>query len=125
MTNVIWKTVGAAACACALAINCGAAQKTATNTTKTKTSTTAIRNVWPPETLSGKIILVDPAKNLVVVTGPHGATFDMRVTSSTKIRSGGQTLTLKDLNRDQQKNVSVEFVPERLGDIARSIQITG
>ncbi len=86
----------------------------------------AIRNAWPPETLSGKIMMVDSARNLLIMNGPDGVPFDMVVTPSTRITLGDQhKLALKDLSQDVQKNVSVQFKPERSGDIARSIQVTG
>ena len=67
--------------------------------------------------------MVDPAANLVVVKGPGGVPFDMRVTPITRITSAGERVTLKDLQQDQKKNVSVKFVPKDSGDIARSVQL--
>jgi len=91
--------------------------------------TTAARKrmgtAWPPETVSGTIMMVEPAANLVVVKGPSGVPFDMKVTSSTRIRSGDQTLNLESLSSDTNQSVSVNYVPERSGDVARSIRIGG
>jgi hypothetical protein len=36
-----------------------------------------MRSAWPPETLSGKISMVDPDRKLVVVETPDGIPFDM------------------------------------------------
>lgn len=83
------------------------------------------RTAWPPETLAGKIIMVVPAKNLVIVNGPDGVPFDMRVTPATHIEAGTHKVALKDLNQDIQKGVSIRYVPERAGDIARTIQVQG
>jgi len=85
----------------------------------------ATRNAWPAETLSGKITMVDPAQNLVVVQTPDGVPFDMVLTPRTLIDSGNQRVTMKDLSGDINQNVSVRFVPERRGDVARSIEIGG
>jgi len=125
MTKLVGKTICAALCAGVLATISIAAENPGPKTEKVTAKDPTVRSMWPPETLSGKITMVDPAKNLVVVTGPHGVPFDMRVTTATRIRSGDKNLTLQDLNQDQQKAVSIRFVPERSGDIARSIQVTG
>ena len=79
----------------------------------------------PPETLTGKIVMVDPASRLVIVKDSQGTTFDMVVTKTTQLRSADRPLRLKDLAADTNKTVSVRFVPERSGDIARSIKISG
>jgi hypothetical protein len=101
----------------------GSAAKT--NTNKHMTKTAGMRSAWAPETLSGNITMVDPAQNLMVVETPNGVPFDMVVTSKTRIQFGAQALTLKDLTRDSNKTVSVRFIPERRGDVAKSIQISG
>jgi len=120
------KLLGVAACGALMATALMAAEKPdpAHNQDAVAAKKT-VRSAWPPETLSGQILMVDPAKKLVVVKGPSGVPFDMDVSASTRIRSGNQKLTLKDLASDRQKNVSVRFVPERRGDVARSIQVTG
>jgi hypothetical protein len=69
--------------------------------------------------------MVDPAQNLMVVETPNGVPFDMVVNSKTRIKSGNQALTLKELTQDSNKTVSVKFIPERRGDVAKSIQIRG
>ena len=69
--------------------------------------------------------MVDPAQNLLVVKGPDGVPFDMVVRHSTRIESGGQRLMLNQLSTDQGRNVSVRFIPERSGDVARTIRIGG
>lgn len=82
-------------------------------------------NAWPAETLSGKIMSVDPNLNVVVVKTSGGVPFDFDISRHTQIRSGGQALTIKDLATDVNKNVSVKFVPERRGDVAQTIQLNG
>jgi len=121
MLKTMMGALGIAACACMLAVASPGTEKA---TAKPATET-GLRSSWPAETLSGKILMVDPAKDLLVVTGPHGVPFDMSVKASTTIEASGHKLTLSDLKNDQQKDVSVRFVPERAGDIARTIQVTG
>ena len=80
---------------------------------------------WPAETLSGSIMMVNPADNLVVVKGPDGVPFDMIVTPRTRITSGQESVGLKNLAKFQNQNASVKFIPERRGDVAESIHIGG
>lgn len=82
-------------------------------------------SAWPAETLSGKIISVDPNRNIMVVKTPGGVPFDFDISRHTQIQSGGQALTIKDLTNDVNKDVSVKFVPERRGDVAKTIQLNG
>jgi len=123
----LWNAAGVAACAVLLAIAAPVSAKTATTTDRSATATASrgAREAWPAETLSGTIMAVDPAQDLVIVKGADGVPFDMDVKASTRIRSGDHQLTLKDLASDQKKNVTVHFVPERAGDIARTIQVNG
>ncbi len=93
--------------------------------TKAKKSAPARGALAPPETLTGKIMMIDPKSNVVVVKDSTGTTFDIVVTKATRIRAADRRLSLKDLSSDTNKPVSVQFVPERSGDIARSIQVTG
>jgi hypothetical protein len=102
------------ACALLVGIPLMAANKTA-----------ALRSVWPPETLSGTITMVDPAIKTVVIQTSDGIPFDMVVTGNTRIESGDRAITLQDLRQDMNKGVSVRFVPERRGDVARTIRLNG
>jgi hypothetical protein len=122
----MWIALEVAVCACLLATVGAAADKPAANSHRVEaTEAKPLREAWPTETLSGKIMMVDAAKKLVIVTTPDGVPFDMQVTPRTHILLGGQKLTFENLNQDLQKRVSIHFVPERAGDIARSIQVTG
>jgi hypothetical protein len=103
-----------AACAALLAAPLVAAPRVSTE-----------RSSWAPETLQGTITMVDPAQHILVVQDASGVPFDMVVTHATNIRSGGHEMRLRDLHQDINQNVSVRFIPERRGDIARSIQLTG
>jgi hypothetical protein len=111
-----------AACALLMAIPLSAANTAATKPAK---KTAAVRSMWPPENLSGTIAIVDPSLKRVVVQTAGGVPFDMVITRSTRIESGGREITLQDLKQDMNKGVSVKFVPERRGDVARTILLNG
>jgi hypothetical protein len=97
---------------------------TATNAKVTKTAQHANNQMWQPETLSGKITMVDPALKLVVVQDSSGVPFDIKVSSSTRIKSANGMLNLSDLNSDLNRNASINFVPESRGDIAKTINVS-
>jgi hypothetical protein len=117
------------ACALLLAIPLtaanGPAASTNNHTNKKMTATATMRTAWTPQTLTGKIATVDPDRKLVVVKDSSGVPFDMVVTAKTRIKAGDQTITLKDLTRDMNKTVSLQYIPERSGDVAKSIRING
>ena len=89
------------------------------------TETTNKRKAWPQETISGSIMSVDLAAKIVVVQDAGGTPFDLIVNTRTRIEGDGNKLTLKDLEGDTHKGASVRFIPERGGDVARSIQVQG
>jgi hypothetical protein len=86
--------------------------------------TQALRSQWPPETLSGKIATVDFAKNRVVVRDTAGTPFDFVVGPSTRIKVGSAHVKLSDVASKINDTVSVRYIPERKGDIAKSIEIS-
>jgi len=117
----IW-SLAVAACAMLAALPASAA----TNTAATKpaaTASTSARTSWPPETLTGKITMVEPNAKLVVITAQDGVPFDLLVTPGTRISSAGEHLNIKELQSYQNKNVSLKFVPESRGDVAETILI--
>ena len=67
--------------------------------------------------------MVEPTQHLVVVKSSEGVPFDVKLTSSTLIRSGDQRLKADQIKTATDKNVLVRFTPERSGDIATSIQV--
>jgi hypothetical protein len=83
----------------------------------------AARTAWPAETLSGRIMSVDPTNNIVVVKTSDGIPFDFDLTRHTSIKSGDHSVAMKDLSADVNKNVSVTFKPEQRGDVAESMRI--
>jgi len=98
---------------------------TAAETKKTAAKHSSVPQAWPAETLTGKIVTADPSANRVVVKTTDGVSFDFDITSRTRIGANNRKVTLKDLQTDLNKGVSVKFVPERKGDIAQSIRING
>lgn len=122
MMRVRLSILAAAACALA-AIPLAAANGPAAKADRKATA--AVRRAWKPETLSGKISMVNADRRLVVVETPDGVPFDMVVTGKTRIQSGDQAVSLKELTQDRNKSVSVTFTPERRGDVAKTIEIGG
>ena len=116
--------VAGAACALLLAIPLSAADPTA-STSHNNRKPAVMPAAWPAETLSGKITIVNATDKLVVIQTKDGTPFDLMVTKRTHIGSGGQPLTLMDLSNDVNRTVSVRFVPEARGDVARSISLGG
>jgi len=125
MKRVEVSILAAVACALGVAIPLPAANKPAGEMKKNEATTASVRSAWRPEKLFGKIAMVDPNLKLAVVETPDGVLYDMVVTAKTRIKSGAQAITLKDLTQDLNKAVLVQFTPERRGDVAKSIQITG
>ena len=120
------KVLEAVAFAALLTLPAAAATKAATKEHKAPAKTAKVeRQAWPAEDITGTIASVDPAQHLVIVKTSDGVPFDMTVSRSTRIEAGDQRMKLDELNSDVNKNVSVKFVPERRGDVARTIQITG
>ena len=126
MKQAMVSVLGAAACALLLSVPATAAEKAVPAAQKTtRMAAKKARTAWPAESLSGTIAMVNTAEHRVVVTDSNGTPFDMIVTPSTRIRSGDRSLKLNDLASRTNKGASVHFVPERRGDVARSIQVNG
>ncbi len=125
-SRIMWSMLGAAACALLLSVPATAAVKSAPAVHKTATmAAKKARSAWPAESLSGKIAMVNTAEHRVVVMDASGTPFDLIVTPSTRIWSGDHSLKLNDLASRTKEGTSVHFVPERKGDVAESIQVTG
>jgi hypothetical protein len=119
MSERISSVLGFFACAAFLVMPLVAGQNSALATESSS------RSAWPAETLTGTITMVDPAQHLFVVKDASGVPFDIMVTHNTRIMSNGQRLNLSALNSDINKPVTLRFVPEGRGDIARSVQVNG
>jgi len=111
----IWIGIGLSAVLCAPAL--WAAKKT----TSAPAGHHEATERWAAQNLKGTISMVDPKMDLVVVRDPSGVPFDIKVTPSTRIDSGSKREEVSQLAPNQ--SVSVHFVPEGRGDIARTIQV--
>ena len=126
MRTSIFRLSGLAGCSLLLAIPMAAANKAPEKTArKAELAVHSRRSGWAPETVTGKIMTVDPARNLLIIQTSDNVPFDMVVKRTTKIDQGARALTLEQMRADTNKTVSVRFIPERSGDIARVIRIQG
>lgn len=125
MKRVNLSILAGTACALLLAVPLTAANAPTAKANKSKPPIAAIRSAWPTESLSGKIMLVDPNQKLMVIETPGGVPFDVIVTVNTRMELGDRATTLGNVTQDVNKTVTVRFVPERRGDVARSIRIGG
>lgn len=78
-----------------------------------------------PESLSGKIEMVVLEQNLLVVSGPNGVPYDLIVGPKTLIVVGDKRGTLESLTAHVGMGVSVGFVPQKDGNHATRIEVTG
>lgn len=121
------RTILAVLATAALALLLGSpsfgADKPSAKTNLAANNADAARSSWASQTLSGTITIVDPAKKLVVIQTADGVPYDLRITRATRIKSGDQNISLRDLNQDLNQKVSVKLAPERRGDIATSIHV--
>ncbi len=76
---------------------------------------------WAPQNLNGTVSMVDPKMDLVVVRDSSGVPFDITVSRNTRIDKGTTREQLAQLT--PKESVSVHYVPEARGDIARAIEI--
>ena len=77
------------------------------------------------ESLSGTVQMVVTDQNLLVVQGPSGVPYDLKVTPKTVILIGDKRGTLDALSGLVGKSVAVGFTPQRDGNIATSVEVTG
>lgn len=115
----LWFVMGLCAIFCAPAL--WAAKKTAAVAPDTSTQHPAAVRRWPAENLKGTVSMVDPKMDLVVVRDPSGVPFDIKVARSTRIDSGAKHEELSQLT--PKESVSIHYVPEARGDVARTIQV--
>lgn len=76
---------------------------------------------WAPQNLNGTVSMVDPKMDLVVVKDSSGVPFDITVSHNTRIDKGTTREQLAQLT--PKESVSVHYVPESRGDIARTIDV--
>ena len=77
------------------------------------------------ESLSGSVQMVVADQNLVVISGPNGVPYDLKITPKTVIVVGDHSATLETLAGQIGKPVSAGFVPQRNGNFATRIEISG
>jgi hypothetical protein len=114
----MWTVIGLSVLLCAPAL--WAAKKTTNASANSGTEHQAVQR-WAAQNLKGTISMVDPKMNLVVVRDSSGVPFDIKVAPSTRIEAGANREQLSQLAPNE--TVSVHFVPESRGDIARTIQL--
>ena len=115
-----WTVIGLSIALCAPAL--WAATKTTSAPANASAGHQATEQRWAAQNLKGTISMVDPKMNLVVVRDSSGVPFDIKVARSTRIDAGAKREELSQLAPNQ--SVSVQFVPEANGDIARTIQVS-
>jgi hypothetical protein len=114
----MWIVIGLSVVLCAPAL--WAAKKTTSAPANTGSERQSSQH-WAAQDLKGSISMVDPKMNLLVVRDSSGVPFDIKVAPSTRIDAGAKREELSQLAPNQ--SVSVHFVPEGRGDIARTIQV--
>ncbi|HVC00002.1 MAG TPA: hypothetical protein VNJ12_11815 [Candidatus Dormibacteraeota bacterium] len=77
-----------------------------------------------PESLSGTVQVVAADQNLLVVKGPNGVPYDLKVTPKTLVVVNEKRGTIESLATQVGKAVTVAFVPQREGDFATRVEIT-
>lgn len=77
------------------------------------------------ESISGKIQMVVPDQNLVVISGPNSVPYDLKITPKTVIVVGEKRGTIQSLGDQIGKTASVGFVPQRDGNYADRVEVTG
>lgn len=92
---------------------------------KATTAKKAMANWSKPETLSGSIVLVKADDKLVVVSSSAGIPYDFKVSGGTKIKVGDKAGKLDDLAGATGKQATVNYVPTRTGNVAKSIEVGG
>jgi hypothetical protein len=100
-----------------------ATKKASTSAAASTSSATAppAAQRWAPQSLNGTVSMVDPKLDLVVVKDSSGVPFDITVARNTRIDKGTTREQLPELTPNE--SVSVRYVPEAHGDIARTIDV--
>lgn len=117
----MWISIGLSMILCVPALF--AATKTASTSAGASTTSAAHPAIqrWAPQNLNGTVSMVDPKMDLVVVKDSSGVPFDITVSRNTRIDKGTTPEQLAQLTPKEM--VSVHYVPEARGDIARTIEI--
>lgn len=76
------------------------------------------------ETISGTVTTVSKENQLLILTSSNGIPYNFKLTRGTRIKVGGQKAKADDLAAQTGKQASVEFLPLRTGNMARSIEVS-
>jgi len=124
MMRTILQQMGAAICVLLLSAPLSATeQSNSTPGANAPGSARVTQSAWPPETLKGKVVMIEPDQHLIIVKSPEGVTFALKLTNSTRIQSSEQKLRPENLNLLMDKTVSVRFTPTRSGNVAIAVQV--
>src|SRR5450432_1145288 len=77
----------------------------------------------PAETIRGSLMALVKEQRLIVLKADGGVPYNFKVTPATKIEIGGKKAGFEDLGTIADANISVTFIPMRLGNVARKIQV--
>lgn len=118
----MWISIGLSMVLCVPALFAATKTTSASAGASTNSATThqAVER-WAPQNLNGTVSMVDPTMDLVVVKDSSGVPFDITVSRRTRIDKGTTREQLAQLT--PKESVSVHYVPESRGDIARTIEI--
>lgn len=89
-----------------------------------KTKQTAGLGFGTPESLSGTVQMVVAGQNLLVVKGPNGVPYDLKVTPKTLVVVNEKRGTIESLSDQIGKAVTIAFVPQRDGDFATRVEVS-
>jgi hypothetical protein len=94
--------------------------------TKSKSENTGM-SMWDsfkPETLKGKISIIEPGKKAVFLSAANGVSYQFLVTPKTRIQVAGAKTTIAQLADQANEHATVVFVARPQGDFARSITVS-
>jgi len=114
----------ALSCLACLTMPMTAADEPSPTTSRAK-QVNGARHQWPAETMTGKITQVEPDHHLLIVESSDKVPFDLIITAKTRITAPARAVSMGDLVKDQGRTVTIQFIPERRGDVAVSIHISG
>jgi hypothetical protein len=117
----MWISAGISMILCVPALLAATKTTSAPSGASTNAAHPAVQR-WAPQNLNGTVSMVDPKMDLVVVKDSSGVPFDITVARNTRIDKGTTREQLAQLTPKEM--VSVHYVPEARGDIARTIQVS-
>ena len=79
---------------------------------------------FKPETLMGKISIIEPGKKAVFLSAANGVSYQFLVTPKTRIQVAGAKTTIAQLADQANEHATVVFVARPQGDFAHSITVS-